>query len=194
MIIIEDLNRAFDVTLFRVKTATFRPMSIKESLAFYYKYSLPVLILLIIMSYALDRTVLSIFPGLSSASGVIVASLVLIWIAVPVLVLIQSAFLYVAGVLLKIFKNNFPGTFTAAIYGSVPLVLFLWLTSIPIYGKFVLVIIEIWSFVILVVALAEQHAISRFRALALALVANIIISLLFYGALSFLLPPLHVHL
>ena len=194
LIIIEDLNRAFDVILFRVKTATFRLMSIKESLAFYYKYSLPPLILLIIMSYALSRTVLSIFPGFSSTSGIVIASLVLIWIAVPALVLIQSVFLYVAGMVLKFFKNDFPKTFTSATYGSIPLVLLLWLTSIPIYGKFVLVIIEIWSFIILVVALAEQHAISMFKALMLALVANIIISLLFYGALSFLLPPLHLHL
>ncbi len=192
LIIVDDLNRAFNVILFRVKTEAFRIMSIKESLAFYYKYSLLPLVLLIIMSYTLNRTLLSIFPGFSSTGGVVAASLVLVWIGVPVFMLIQSAFLYVIGMMLKFYKNDFPRTFASVVYGSVPLVLLLWLTSIPVYGKFLLLAIEIWSFVILFIALSEQHGISVFRAFVLALVANIIISLLFYGAISILLPPIHL--
>lgn len=192
MIIVDDLNRAFNAIIFGIKTETFRIMSFKEAIAFYYKYSLLPLILLIIMSYVLTGSILSVIPGFSGSSGVVIASLILVWIAVPLLMLIQTALIYVVGIIFKFFKNDLPKTFAAVTYGTIPLVLLLWLTSIPIYGKFILVAIEIWSFIILVIALSEQHEIGILKALVSAIIANIIISLLFYGALSLMLP--HIRL
>lgn len=190
MIILDDLNRAFNV-LFKTRTATFRVMKIPESFAFFYKYSLLPLILVIIMSYALNYNIIGRIAGITNY-GPIAESLVLLWILVPIGIFVFSIFIYIIGKILKMASGEFSKTMSAAVYGAVPFTIFSWLTSILAIHLIVAGVLALWGFAILVVALSEQHGVRILQALIVSLVSLIVLALIFYAGAYLMHMPIRL--
>jgi hypothetical protein len=191
MIIVDELKEGFNIML-HPKSATQKERKIGEALAFYYKLSIIPLVLDIILALAVpsaSATGLSALPT-GFLSGLLVIGGILALLVIIPISLFVTAFIYqIFGKLFKVFSNPYSNTFTATVYGIVPTILFYWLTPIPL-GSLVLIIFEIWAFIVTILAIANQQKTSALKAFAVIIVTGIII-----GAIVFLiglstLPPL----
>jgi len=183
MIIVDELKEGVNIML-HPKSTTQKERKIGEALAFYYKISIIPLILYIILALVVPSThARGLFAGLFSGSleGGILALLVTIPIS-----LFVTAFLYhIFGKLFKVFSNPYSNTFTATVYGIVPTILFYWLSPVPL-GSLVLIIFEIWAFIVMILALANQQKTSALKAFAVIITPIVIILLIVVGALFWL--------
>jgi len=181
MIIVDELKEGFNIML-HPKSATQKERKIGEALAFYYKLSIIPLILDIILALAVpSASATGLFTGF--LSGLLVIGGILALLVVIPISLFVTAFLYhIFGKLFKVFSNPYSNTFTATVYGIVPTILFYWLSPIPL-GSFVLIIFEIWAFIVTILAIANQQKTSALKAFAVIITPIVIILLIVAGAL-----------
>jgi len=184
MIIVDELKEGFNIML-HPKTATQKERKIGEALAFYYKMSIIPLILYIILALAVpSASATGLFTGL--LSGLLVINGILALLVVIPISLFVIAFLYhIFGKLFRVFSNPYSNTFTATVYGIVPTILFYWLSPVPL-GSFVLIIFEIWAFIVTILAIANQQKTSALKAFAVIITPIVIILLIVAGALFWL--------
>ncbi|MFP3279146.1 MAG: YIP1 family protein [Candidatus Micrarchaeota archaeon] len=183
MIIVDELKEGFNIML-HPKSATQKERKIGEALAFYYKMSIIPLILYIILALVVPPksvTGLSALPT-GFLSGLLVIGGILALLVIIPISLFVTAFIYqIFGKLFKVFSNPYSNTFTATVYGIVPTILFYWLSPVPL-GSLVLIIFEIWAFIVMILALANQQKTSALKAFAVIIVTGIIM-----GAIVFLI-------
>ena len=182
MIIVDELKEGFNIML-HPGNATQKERKLGEALAFYYKISIIPLILYIILALAIPSTsatgssTLSILAtGLSSGMLAIFGILTLL-IIIPISLFVTAFLYHIFGKLFKVFSNPYSNTFTATVYGMVPTILFYWLSPVPL-GSLVLIIFEIWAFIVMILALANQQKTSALKAFAVIIVTAIIIGII----------------
>jgi len=179
MIIIDELKEGFNMML-HPNSATQKERKIGEALAFYYKISIIPLILYIIFALVIPKapTTLGVFSGLISGVGII-SGIIDILIFTPIASFISALIIHIFGKLFRAFSNPYSNTFTANVYGEVPAILFYWLLPIM---SLLLVIFAIWSFIVLIIAVANQQKTSKLKAFGVIFAPAIIalaIALLF---------------
>jgi hypothetical protein len=195
--IIDDFRNGWNV-VFSPGANTSKKMSIGDAFAFYYKFSVIPIILLIAMLYVLLSIAMAIFSqvptightlsliGNLGVFGVIVFAVLWLWIAVPIAILIQAAlYQLVGGALMGKFKGGYSGTVTACIYAAFPSVMIAWLGFIPVLGGLLSFLFGIYSIYILVTALANQHKTTKGTAFLVWLVwvligVIIVVALVFF--------------
>ena len=187
MIIVDELKEGFNIML-HPKSATQKERKIGEALAFYYKMSIIPLILYIILALAIpSASATGLFTGFISGPLVRGGILALL-VAIPISLFVTAFLYHIFGKLFKVFSNPYSNTFTAMVYGIVPAILFYWLIPIPL-GLLVLIIFEIWAFIVMILALANQQKTSALKAFAVIIVTGIIIgAIVFLIGLGTLLP------
>jgi len=97
-----------------------------------------------------------------------------------VFAMIGAAFIHGFGKLFKLIKRDYSFTFAALAYASTPVILFGWLQSllglVSIYLNIIFgLIIGVWSFILEIYALSNQHKIEKIKALLLILIPVIVI-------------------
>jgi len=187
MIIVDELKEGFNIML-HPGNATQKERKLGEALAFYYKISIIPLILYIILALVVPSTSATGLSALSTGlfSGMLAIGGILMFLIIIPISLFVTAFLYhLFGKLFKVFSNPYSNTFTATVYGIVPTILFYWLSPVPL-GSLVLIIFEIWAFIVMILALANQQKTSALKAFAVMITPAIIISLIVVGALFWL--------
>ncbi len=152
-----------------------RQRSVRDSLLFYYYFSLVPLLLYVAAGYVfyhyLGATAIVNFMPMMRAfmrlpvgfgPALLVDAVVLFWILTPIGIAID-AFLYqlVGRRLLNAWKGDYSKTFTALMYAVLPQTALYWLFAIPIVNILALPIIATWAIVVLVIALAAQQRIRR---------------------------------
>ena len=188
MIIADELKEGFNIML-HPKSATQKERKISEALAFYYKIIIIPLILYIILALAFppiyetklltgpSSAFTGFFPGVSVIGGILA-----LLVTIPISIFILAFIYHIFGKLFKAFNNPYSNTFTATVYGMVPYILFYWLTPIPL-GLLLIIILDIWGFIITIFALANQQKTSVLKAFAVAITPIVIILLIVAGAL-----------
>jgi len=181
MIIVDELKEGFNIML-HPKSTTQKERKIGEALAFYYKISIIPLILYIILALVVPSTsatgLSTLSAGLSSASGMLaIFGILILLIIIPVSLFITAFLYHIFGKLFKVFSNPYSNTFTATVYGLVPTILFYWLSAVPL-GSLVLIIFEIWAFIVMILALANQQNTSALKAFAVIIATTIIIGII----------------
>ncbi|MEM3296911.1 MAG: hypothetical protein QW696_03365 [Candidatus Micrarchaeaceae archaeon] len=95
---------------------------------------------------------------LGKAIGFALFALVLI----PIGIFINAAIYHAVGkYLLKAFNGTYEKTFAAATFGEMPLVLFYWLTALPVAGIVFIGIFAVWGIIVFIIALAAQQKTTR---------------------------------
>ena len=183
MIIIDELKEGFNMML-HPDSATQKERKIGGALAFYYKISIIPLILYIIFALVMPKapTTLGVFSGLISGVGII-SGIIDILIFIPIAFFISALIIHIFGKLFRVFSNPYSNTFTANVYGEVPAILFYWLLPIM---SLLLVIFAIWSFIVLIIAVANQQKTSKLKAFGVIFAPAIIalaIALLFFAGI-----------
>jgi len=190
MIIVDELKEGFNIML-HPKSTTQKERKIGEALAFYYKISIIPLILYIILALVVPPNAATGLSALSTglSSGMLAITGILMFLVIIPISLFVTAFIYqIFGKLFKIFSNPYSNTFTATVYGIVPTILFYWLSPVPL-GSLVLIIFEIWAFIVMILALANQQKTSALKSFAVIIVTAIIIGIIaFIIGLGTILP------
>ncbi len=158
------LRKAFDVALSPGRS-TAKPMTMQESLRFYYNIMVIPLILGVLISLLVG--------GIASAGLVVLALLVI----VPISVFINSAIYHlIIGMLFNIYRSDYERVFSAFTYGIVPVVLVYWLVRVPLIGVIIAGIFAIWGYVVQIIALSNILRMSRLKAFATTLLSGIVLA------------------
>jgi len=183
MIIVDELKEGFNIML-HPKSATQKERKIGEALLFYYKISIIPLLLYIILSLVILIYLAGLSPtamfffGMSAMSGILVFLLI-----IPISIFVIAFISQIFGRLFKVFKNPYSNTFTATVYGALPTILFYWLGLLPL-GSSVLIIFELWTFIIMVFALAKQQKTSIIKAFAVTIITLITVGIIEFIAVT----------
>jgi len=167
--IIDDLKDAIDVMI-HPTNYEYKTMSIREGIIKYYKVMLIPMILALIISVVFAGNNIGVLGGAQGKIIAAVAVLIIYIIGIPIELLI-SAFLVqlISGSILKWSKGGFNATFSAYIYSIFPALLIGWLSLVLILesllviillGSLLVIIIALWSFILLLFALAKLQNIS----------------------------------
>ena len=178
MIIVDELKEGFNIMV-HPDSATQKKRKIGEALLFYYKVSIVPLILYIIFALVVPPTSINLITGTVSSSMLVLWGLLFIFILMPIGIFFTSLLYHLFGKLFKIFRNPYSNTFTATVYGIVPYILFFWLIPSSL-EPFLLIIFDIWSFVIMVVALRYQQKTSTYKAVGIVIATYIILILILH--------------
>jgi len=166
--------------------ATKNQMSVGDALKFYYILAIIPLILGVIISLVFGAHVSSsLMAGIPLGGllgGALVLSIVLIYIVVlPIGIIISSGFYHlIIKSLFHMYKQNYNAVLAAYTYAMVPLVLIYWLVSVPILGTALVLLFGLWSFIILIIAIANQLIMSRLKSLGTILLSNIVLSIIIF--------------
>lgn len=158
--------------------------SVKDALKFYYIFSIVPVIISIIVGiivgavtgiviqnqvsglvltgplHSIAASLQLILPGFISAWV-----LLYFWVFVPIGLFINAAIYQLVGkAMLKTWKGDYAKTFTASMFGVIPLTLFYFLSLIPGINLVYLIVLPIWSIVVLVIALSVQQKVERTKA------------------------------
>jgi hypothetical protein len=154
-------------------------MDVMDAIKYYYK----VMILPMIASIAIALivgSVATLSPISTGAFGIVSA----VFAAVSFLILFPIGMLLSAAVIqlfskmvFGIFKGNYSKTFTAMMFGTLPVVLFYWLTYIPILGMLIL-LFAIWSIYVTTVSLSKQQNVSIGKAFLGWLIPTVILAVI----------------
>jgi len=182
-------------------------MDVMGALKFYYGASLIPLLLFLVFGFIAMKLgvfsgVLGMFPATSSFmmnAGLNVLlvgfALVYFWLLVPIGFFIDAALYQLVGkYFLKLFKEDYERTFTAMVFGCMPMLLLYWLFVIPGVNLLAFVVLPVWALVTEVIALSVQQKITRLQSVAamavLAGLAVLVVLLIVYvGALAFNVLP-----
>jgi hypothetical protein len=207
---IQNVKKSFRL-LFSPGKESAAKMDIIGALKFYYGASLIPVLLFIVLGYiALQSKLLNNILGMVPIGSSLILNagvnlllvgfaVVYFWLLVPIGFFINSALYQLVGKhFLRIFKGNYENTFTALVFGSMPLLLLYWLFVIPGINLLALVVLPVWALVAEVIALSVQQRITRLQSAAtmavLAALAVLVVLLVFYaGMLVFNMIPVVAH-
>ncbi len=194
----ETLKEAFDVML-HPGQGTKRQMSIGEALKFYYKVMIIPLIVGIIFSFAMG----AIFAGAAVAA---LSVMILYYIiAFPIGILIDAGIYHIIiGKLFRLYKGSYDRVVNAFTYAIIPAVFVYWIVlgmtgssialgagghlalgassafgAVGIAGLILTLIFGVWSFIIMIVALAGQLNMSRLKAFGTLILEGVIIGIIY---------------
>lgn len=187
MMFIDELKKAFDI-MTKPSKATKETMDIKGGLVFYYK------VLLIPMVIAIIVGIIGIVALSYSWTG-LASSILDLLVLVPIGFFIGAAWLHLFGkFILKTFKGTYVNTFNGAVYSYMPYVMLFWLSMIvsvfaigsisptgvsavaaagAAVASIIAIISVIWSFIISLFALANQHKTTKLKVFITQIVAAI---------------------
>lgn len=178
MIFISDLERNVEILL-HPEAETKTRMDVVDAFVMYYKATLIPLILVILVEMLLSGyvavtlgTLLAKIPFIGAIVGGILgllasvllvgATVMLVWIFIPVSLLIYALVYHVFGTyLFKLYKKDFSATATAVVYSAAPLILFFWVILIPVAGPLIYLIASGWSVIILLFSMANMQGITK---------------------------------
>lgn len=195
----KDVRKSFRLLFSPGKEAAAK-MSVMDALKFYYSASLiPLLLFLVIgfvsMKLGLLTNALGLVPMTSSfllnmGVGVLLVgfAVVYFWLLVPIGFFINAALYQLVGkYFLRLFKEDYERTFTAMVFGCMPLLLLYWLFVVPGVGILAFVVLPVWALVVEVIALSAQQRITRLQSIAtmavLAALAVLVVLLMVYAGL-----------
>lgn len=154
-------------------------MGVKDALKLYYGVSLvPLLLFIVLGSICLNLglvsnrfgavpLVLSLLPGVGLNVLLVAFAFAYFWVLIPVSLLIDAALYHLVGKnFLKLFKGGYERTFTALVFGFMPMLLLYWLFVIPGVNALALIVLPVWGFVVDVIALSVQQKVTRLQAFA----------------------------
>ncbi len=153
-------------------------MDVMDAIKYYYKVMILPMIASIVLALIGGSVALS--PIVSGMFGIVNA----VFAAVSFLILFPIGMLLSAAVIqlfskmvFGIFKGNYSKTFTAMMFGTLPVVLFYWLTYIPILGMLIL-LFAIWSIYVTTVSLSKQQNVSIGKAFLGWLIPTVILAVI----------------
>ncbi len=210
MSIISDTKKAFDYV--RHPNATGDSYTVKSALKFYYRAMILPMIAALVITLVISSVVGAAFSilgrllgflglgalGMALGIGIGIAVSIMLTIMVllsfivliPISIIINAAILqFFSKFVFRIWKGDFSKTLAAMMFGTLPIILFLWLAFIPIVG-FIMVIFSIWSIVVLIMALSRQHNIGIGRAFIGWLIPYVIVGSIEIGVLVLLHVPI----
>jgi len=186
MTYVDDLKKGF-AAVFSPVEGTRNGMDVIKALRFYYEFSLLPFIAFIIVasimahfgaimpSYVPFLSMLLYNPAFAEIA-VIISAIVLFWIVTPIGFFINAAIYQVVGYnFLHAWKGDYAKTFSAVMFGSLPLLLFYWLVPVPILGVLALMVFAVWDIIVLVIALSNLQKLSRLAAIGVIFVSVAIV-------------------
>ncbi len=168
----EDLKRGYSALL-HPGSESKPAFSIGRTLGFYYELTAIPFVLYVVIGYIMAslglNTTLMPFYGSFSSIGVLPALLLTavlyFWILVPIGLFLDAVIYHLVGRnFLRLWNGNYERTFTAVMFGALPVMLFYWLVSIPVVNALYLGIMGVWGLVVLTVALSNQQKVKRIEA------------------------------
>ncbi len=178
--LVEDFKRALDRCLHPEKNTD--KMDVVSGIKYYYKVMITPFILSLVLATVLGYFGSNLLPG---SGGIVGAVVGLVAVGFYFLILIPVGLLFVAGIIhlfaglmLHIYKGDYSRTFTGVMFGTLPLILFYWISFIPLVA-ILYFIIGIWSIYVTVISLAKQHNISNLNAFIGWLISYIIIIIVY---------------
>lgn len=203
----KDVKKSFRLLFSPGKEAAAKK-DVLGALKFYYGASLIPLLLFLVIGYVVMSLgflpgTLGMFPMAShlmtgaSLNVLLVAfAVVYFWLLIPIGFFINSLFYQLVGkYFLKLFKEDYERTFTAMVFGSMPLLLLYWLFVVPGVNLLAFVVLPVWTLVVEAIALSAQQRITRLQSVAtmavLAGLAVLVALLVVYtGMIAFNVLPL----
>ncbi|MEM3205273.1 MAG: hypothetical protein QXV17_00755 [Candidatus Micrarchaeaceae archaeon] len=190
--ILENIRRGANSLFCPEKSATGK-LSISSSLKIYYPIAVISTIIYIALAFLLHFAgvvpggflgnyygMMGYLPGfgagsiLGKAIGFVLFALVLI----PIGIFINAAIYHAVGkYLLRAFNGTYEKTFAAAMFGEMPLILFYWLTALPVAGIIFVGIFSVWGIIVFIIALAAQQKTTRVSS-AVVLFATVFIAVI----------------
>ncbi len=142
-------------------------MEVMDALKYYYRVMILPMIVSVVLALIFGIFVGSALGGVGSIfGGVVTAVIAVVYfiVLIPIGLLFSAAVLQLfAKMVFGIYKGNYSRTFTAVMFGALPVILFYWLGFIPVLGMLLLVF-GLWSIYTTVVSLSKQHNISLGKA------------------------------
>lgn len=177
MIIVDDYRNVIN-SMLHPGAATKKTMDIGEAIVYFWKGAAIPFILLFLESLllggligALLSSLLSSVPGLGALLGAGLAVFVIVYfvILVPIAIIVGAAILHFFGrYIFKFFKNGFNNTLSAIAYGETAAFSLAWLGPLAIISC-------IWGFIVEILALANQQAMSSLKAFGTILLTIIVV-------------------
>jgi hypothetical protein len=193
----KDLQFGWDMIWHPSKYAK-RKLSVSQSLKLYYQIMiLPFIayVLLTLLGYYLGFNASNaIMPSMSIPLFTLAAGIgfgiVYLFILLPLISIPINAAIYqvVGKHFLKSWNGDYAKTFSAIMMGTLPLVIFFWLLSVPVVKFLFIAILGIWSLVVLVIALSTQQGISRLSTATTLLLTVLFVLLVIFSFISGLIP------
>ena len=188
------LKKAWDIILHPGSTS--KTMNgIGDALAFYYSAAILPTIAAVIVAAIFGLAVGSfgysligrLLPG-AGVAAVLITTLAAIGVAlayllvlIPVSMIINAAIYQLfAKRIFDIWRKPFKYTMTAVLYGTLPVMMFVWLAFIPVVGSFIPLIFGIWGLIVLIISMARQQGISGARAFGGILLSAVIVSIIVF--------------
>jgi hypothetical protein len=168
--------------------------SIRKSLKFFYTLAVTGLIFAAVVAALLQVSGLgfsnvSVFSSLATASSqfywVLLGLAVSLLVLAPVGLFADAALFQLFGkFLLKAWNGTYERTFAAVTAACAPILLLYWLFQLPVVGIGIAVLLSVWEFVLLIIALSVQQKVTRMKALA-AILLTLVIVLVVVMAIAF---------
>ncbi len=182
----EDIRRGYSALL-HPGSESKSAFSIWRALGFYYALTAIPFVLYVVIGYIMVKLglIATLMPFYSSLSPIgvlpalLLTAILYFWILVPIGLFI-NAFIYqlIGKNFLRLWNGSYEKTFTAAMFGALPVMLFYWLVSIPVVNALYLGIMGVWGLIVLTVALSNQQKVKRieaFWAMGVAVVLTLIL-------------------
>jgi hypothetical protein len=119
-------------------------------------------------------------PFVTSLSyfAVIAGAVVLFFIAIPLSIAIDALIYQLIGrMFLNVWKGKYEKTFTALMFGILPMLALLWLSFIPFLNAIFIVIAPIWTIIVFTAALSVQQNITKLNAFMTMLIKSLLVVL-----------------
>ena len=179
----KNMRSAWEVYFHPSKVAKSK-MDVGSALKYYYQNTIiPALIFIAIGSVIIGLGANNIGPTISGANLIeitgiasLIFGLLYFWVIAPISIFINAFIYQIVGYnLLKVLKPDYEKSFTAVMLGELPTMLMYWLVAIPIAGMVALIVLSIWSIVVFIISLAEQHRIKRTESVIVLLATSMLI-------------------
>ena len=195
----KDVRKSFRL-LFSPGKESAAKMDVMGALKFYYGASLIPLLLFLVVGVAIislgmlpkvlgtGSMLSSLMPNVGLNVLLVVVAVVYFWLLVPIGFFINSAIYQLVGKhFLRLFKEDYERTFTAMVFGSMPLLLLFWLFVVPGVNLLAFIVLPVWAFVVEVIALSSQQRITRLQSIGamavMAALALLVVLLVVYTGL-----------
>jgi hypothetical protein len=179
MILVDEIKNQIDVML-HPGSAIKAPMDLKDALVYYYKVAIIPMVLFILFGSIFYNSgsfgMLTKYFGVGSTAVTIGLGIFIFLVLEPIGMFIDSALYQLFGkYVFKKYKSGYGNTFTGVMYGISTMMLFYWLTVIPVIGSVLLLIIVIWSFVVQIIGLSKLQKISAWTSFGVILGSVIVV-------------------
>lgn len=194
------IKKAYDI-LFHPGKASEEKIKLSTAFKFYFKIAI-----IGFLIYALTGTVMlhfnykiphfsllfSFFPNYFF--DILISGIILFFILIPIGLIIDAAIYHLFGkFLLKAWNGNYSLTLNAAVFASVPALLLSWLLLIHYIKIIGILLIGIWEFVILIIALSGQQKTTRVNAFISVFASILFVILIAFLLMALVMAPLILH-